>query len=83
MRLKWNLLLITVCVTIYGELLTQVMLLAPGQFLAGESRMRTDFVVPMVFGGALTKYFVPTTDDNKKNRFEIRFLLCWNFKEPP
>jgi hypothetical protein len=42
-----------------------------------------DFVVPMVLGSILTKYFGLNTDDIKKNRFEIRFLLCWNFREKP
>jgi hypothetical protein len=44
-------------------------------FSRRETRMRIDFVVPMVLGSALTKYFGPSTDDIKKNRFEIRFLL--------
>jgi hypothetical protein len=33
--------------------------------------MRMYFVVPMVLGGALKKYFVPTTDDSKKIDFRI------------
>jgi hypothetical protein len=51
-------------------------------FSRGETRMRMEYVVPMVLGGALTKYFGPSTDDIKKNRYEIMFLLCWNFRKP-
>jgi hypothetical protein len=52
-------------------------------FSRRETWMRMDYVVPMVLGGTLTKYFGHSTDDIKNNRFEKRFLLCWNFGEPP
>jgi hypothetical protein len=52
-------------------------------FTRGETRMRMDYVVRMVLGGTLTKFFGPRTDDITKEIFEIRFLLCWNFSEPP
>ena len=45
-------------------------------FSRGETRVRMDFVVPMVLGGTLTKFLGPVLMILQKNRFEVRFLLA-------